>query len=188
MLETYQIAVSLFPNWTLAQHLHAWRRQRKGKPIMPGELFLAPDGQLFRTGIKQFLTPTPIPGAKRKAKRVVVLRWHSHCRVCAAPYAFPKDIRATNLIRTCLAHRGTSGWHRSAPIRALILSELHQAAANSASAPVVSFIDHCIGMLPRPAGRDTRRQRIVRALQDLIDKGRMPCGVTDDSFVFAPCN
>ena len=57
--------------------------------------------------------------------------------------------------------------------------------AGLGSSAVVAFIDHCTALIPKPAGRDTRRQRIVRTLQDLIDKGRMPCGVTDESFIFA---
>ena len=187
MLEPYQLAVAMFPNWTLAQHLQAWRKQRRGKPIEPGERFLAPDGQLFVTGGKRFFAPKPTDKLRKgKARKIVALQWHSHCRVCNAPYSFHKDARATNLIRTCPAHRGKA--KRPSKLRAMILAELASAAQSADNISVIAFIDHCAALLAKPPGRDTRRQHVIRALQSLVDTGALPCILTDDSFVFTRCN
>ena len=48
------------------------------------------------------------------------------------------------------------------------------------------FLRYCLDGLEPPAqGRDTRRQRLIRALRVLDDAGRLPFAVVDGLFVFA---
>lgn len=47
------------------------------------------------------------------------------------------------------------------------------------------FLRYCIDGLEPPAdGRDTRRQRLIRALRVLDDNGQLPFAVIDGLFVF----
>ena len=48
-----------------------------------------------------------------------------------------------------------------------------------------AFLRYCVDGLEPPAeGRDTRRQRLIRALRVLDDAGRLPFAVVDGLFVF----
>lgn len=171
-----------FPLWGLKHHLQAWRFEHKRKLIPDGAAFTAPDGQRFVVAGRRFFRRI---GRKRPVIHIV---WQSSCRICAAPYTFNVPFRAASLVRTCEAHRGASGALRRSPLRDAVLGEL-DAAALLGGASHEAIIARCIARLaPCPVGqRDTRRQRVVRCLQELVDTGALPVGitVTDDSFA---CN
>ena len=47
------------------------------------------------------------------------------------------------------------------------------------------FLRYCMeGLEPPAQGRDTRRQRLIRALRVLDDTGRLPFAVSEGLFVF----
>lgn len=178
---TTQPLAALFPQWGLKHHLQAWRIASKGKRIDTGAAFIAPDGQRFVV-VKRLYTRRV--GRKRAD---VSLQWQSECTLCGAPYQFYMPWHTSRLVRTCPAHRGKSKPQRRTPLRDAVLAELEALQLAGGSVSHESLIAACVERLPRGNGRDTRRQRIVRCLQELIDTGALPVGiaVTDESFM---CN
>ena len=171
-----------FPQWGLRHHLKAWRMAHKRKRIEPGASFIAPDGQGFTVTGKMFWR---YAGRKRPA---ISLVWQSRCAICGKPYTFNQPFNSGCLVRTCPAHRGEAKPLHRTPLRDIVLSEL-ESLALLGSAPHGAIIDACAARLaaPKPGQRDTRRQRVVRCLQELVDKRALPEGVTltDESFI---CN
>lgn len=169
-----------FPDWGLKHHLEAWRHAHKKKRIGKGAIFLAPDGQRFEVTGRMFWR---YAGSKRPA---ISLVWQSACRVCGVPYSFNMPYHARRMVRTCPAHRGKSMTQRKTPLRDLVTREL-DAARLAGSITHQALIAACVAQMPRGQGQDTRRTRIIRALQAMVDNGTLPAGVTmtSDSFV---CN
>ncbi|MDE2104050.1 MAG: hypothetical protein KGL39_42830 [Patescibacteria group bacterium] len=170
-------ALALFPDWSLANHLEAWRKLHKGKSVI-GQTFIAPDGQAFKVTGRLFWR---YAGRKRPAISIV---WQSACRLCGQPYTFNTPWHSGHLVRTCKAHRGKSKAQCKTPLRDLVTREL-DAARLAGSISHESLIAACVAQMARGIGQDTRRTRIVRALQAMIDSGALPQGVTmqEDSFI-----
>lgn len=170
-MDLEQQRVRAFPDWPLHMHLMAWRKRHKGQRIAAGTPFLAPDGQCFTVTGRLFWR---YAGSKRPS---ISLVWQSHCQVCAVSYTFNKPYHTRNLVRTCPAHRGQAAKRIVPPtkLQALILTTLNDPAWQLiGKLDYETLFAHCAVQLPRGAGRDTRRQRIVRAAQQLIDKGAWP--------------
>jgi hypothetical protein len=176
-----QPSLALFPNWPLRLHLAAWRKQHKGDDLT-GKRFVAPDGQAFRVTGKMFWRLNP-----RRKRPAVSLVWQSRCKVCDAPYTFNKLMGAPSLIRTCPSHRRQATRHRS-PLRDLVTGELEALVLAGASATHEAFIARCVARVAPPrSGRDTRRQRVVRVCQELIDNRQLPQGIRATGDAFESC-
>lgn len=171
----------LFPDWPLKHHLRAWWHQRKKQPIEKGDMFTAPDGQRFKVIGKKFWRY-----ANRKKPKVSII-WESRCKLCGERYSFNVPTNARSLVRTCEAHRRTGKPSHKSPLRDSVLATLEALSMTHDAISHDSTIAACIAALPRGTGRDTRRQRVVRCLQELIDKRELPDGVTvgELQFVFA---
>ena len=77
-----------------------------------GQVFTAPDGQVFRVTGK--VTFPPKKGGRNR--KYVFLKWSSRCRVCGAVYELKTNARArviNSITRTCEKHRGKGGQFRS---------------------------------------------------------------------------
>lgn len=174
-----------FAEWPLWAHLEAWRRSYKGKRIGAGTPFLAPDGQLFIVTGRMFWR---YAGSKRPA---ISLVWSSTCQVCQSAYTFNKPYHTRNLVRTCPSHRGKA--HRAPkPLSRLqftILATLDDPALRLiGKVDYESFYAMCAAQMPKPAGRDTRRQHVVRATQALIDRGLWPTNARLDDTHITLCD
>lgn len=67
----------------------------------------------------------------------------------------------------------------------LVRAEAEAMSLVHASVGHEDFLRHCIGVLPRPAGRrDTRKQTLVRAMRRLQERGELPFRVEGEMFVF----
>ena len=168
----------LFPQWPLCKHLQAWRASYRRKRIDTGATFLAPDNmQNFAVMSRLYFRTS----GKRKAR--VALMWQSHCAICGAAYTFNKYLNATNLIRTCPAHRGNYRARRGAP-RALagpraplqdyVLGELDAMALVADSVTIEALLASCVASMARGNGpRDTRRQMVARCISTLSNRGEV---------------
>lgn len=176
------ITALAFPDWPLHKHLEAWRYLHKGERVEAGTQFLAPDGQLFTVTGRMFWR---YAGSKRPS---ISLVWQSACKLCGTSYTFNKPYHTRNLVRTCKAHRGKAKpmpHKRHSPVTDLVLAEINRLSRSVPRIDHETFIAQCIAAMPKPEGRDTRRQHIIRALQALIDNGKLPCATDETDLVFS---
>ena len=174
-------SAALFPELPLRHHLHLWWSQRKKQVIAKGDTFLAPDGQRFVVIGKKFWRY-----ANRKKPKVSII-WQSHCQLCGARYVFNVPTNARSLVRTCEAHRRANRPAHKSPLRDSVTATLEALSVTHDAISHDNAIAACVAALPRGPGRDTRRQRVIRCLQELIDKRALPDGVTvgELQFMFA---
>ena len=172
--------------------LRAWIYKHKGKAnrATRGESLVLPDTlQRFTFLSKRFIR---VNGLLK-----VLNVWQSDCQLCGARYIFAKDLKTTSLFRTCPTHRGQ--WRaphkpkptriiqeRATPIRDAIAATLSAFALLGPSAPLGDVISAACDKLPYDqARRDTRWQRVSRALQRMVDQGAVQLNETGESVI---CN
>ena len=185
-------AMAIADKLTNKSVIKAWRVTHKGKANSPkiGEALILPDTlQRFDYAATRFVQ---IGRHKR-----IWFTWLSSCQVCNARYSFSIDRYRDSFVRTCPKHRGQ--WRaprkpkpariiqeRATPIRDAITATLSAFALLGPSAPLGDVISAACDKLPHdPAKRDTRWQRVSRALQRMVDQGAVQLDETSESVI---CN
>jgi hypothetical protein len=168
-----------------------FHRNFKGRRIEVGECLDLPEqDQRFLVVGLQFRK-------NKKGVYRVLLEFESECMVCSETYRFETDRRFKYLTRTCKAHRRQwrSDTRKAKPkpikVHAPRLTPVHDAVLKSLAAHellndrarVESVIDRAIALLPtEPDTRDTRRQRVRRAISRLAETG--DCTLAGAYFIF----
>ena len=178
--------------WGNIHVLKAWRAKHRGKANRPiaGEALILPD-------TLQRFTLVNVRFVHIRRKRRIWNVWRSDCQLCGASYITTQDRKSNSLVRTCPTHRGQ--WRtprkprpariiqeRATPIRDAIAATLSAFALLGPSAPLGDVISAACDKLPHnPAKRDTRWQRVSRALQRMTDQGAVQLNETGESVI---CN
>jgi hypothetical protein len=166
--------------WTNAEAIAQFRKEHPRKIEEGAELLLPDIDQWFQVVGHMYW--------KKKGEKHtrVGLVWRSECAVCSAEYEFNTYRKFDYLMRTCPEHRGK--WRSPRPAKAVkvakpkggkrrgaletqILRHRDDLSVLSDRIGLDLFVKAVVGLLKAPAGRDTRRQSVVRSIQTLVKAG-----------------